>query len=235
MQVIAHRGSNREATENTRAAFEKAVLDGSDRIELDLQITKDHKVIIFHDAEIEHQRINSLKLNEVLEIFKTNNTELLTLDEVLGEFASRIELNLEIKPEHSKIPNILLNKLQNKNNKPVIISSFYPQPLKECSELGVAAKTAFLWEDESADRFDKNGFIQIMQDLGCNIFHPHCDMVDEAMITLAKQHNWLVYPWVPMAGEQQPEVLWGKLFHLGVDGLCTNLPKELKSWVKDQV
>ena len=234
MQVIAHRGSNREATENTRAAFEKAVLDGSDRIELDLQITSDKQIVIFHDAEIEHKRIDSMTLPEVLEVFKKIGTELLTINDVLSEFGHRIELNLEIKPEHSEIPTILKNKLVNKAFKPIIISSFYPQPLKECSELGVAAKIAFLWEYQSEEKAGKDGFIEIMDNLQCKIYHPHCDMVDADLMKLAQKNNWKVFPWVPMAGEKKPEELWGKLLSLGVDGLCTNLPKELKSWVKDQ-
>eukprot|EP00602_Paraphysomonas_sp_CaronLab_P006862 CAMPEP_0185022208 /NCGR_PEP_ID=MMETSP1103-20130426/4938_1 /TAXON_ID=36769 /ORGANISM="Paraphysomonas bandaiensis, Strain Caron Lab Isolate" /LENGTH=313 /DNA_ID=CAMNT_0027554179 /DNA_START=35 /DNA_END=973 /DNA_ORIENTATION=+ len=49
-QVIAHRGSREEGlTENTIAAFDDAAKVGADIIELDVWLTKDEEVVVFHD------------------------------------------------------------------------------------------------------------------------------------------------------------------------------------------
>jgi len=46
---IAHRGARSLAPENTMAAFEKAWEVGAHGIEIDVQVTKDEELIIFHD------------------------------------------------------------------------------------------------------------------------------------------------------------------------------------------
>jgi len=49
--VIAHRGASMAAPENTMAAIKKAVLDGADWVEIDVQETADGKVVVFHDSD----------------------------------------------------------------------------------------------------------------------------------------------------------------------------------------
>lgn len=53
MKVFAHRGSSGTYPENTMLAFEKAVEEGCDGIELDVQLTKDGHVVVIHDEELE--------------------------------------------------------------------------------------------------------------------------------------------------------------------------------------
>lgn len=47
--VIAHRGGAMESTENTIAAFQRAMKIGADGIETDLRLTRDGAVVIYHD------------------------------------------------------------------------------------------------------------------------------------------------------------------------------------------
>ena len=47
--VIAHRGASGDAPENTMAAFELAVDQGADVVELDVHLTLDGHPIVFHD------------------------------------------------------------------------------------------------------------------------------------------------------------------------------------------
>ncbi len=48
VNVIAHRGANRHAPENTLEAFRIAVALGSDGIELDVRATADGALVIHH-------------------------------------------------------------------------------------------------------------------------------------------------------------------------------------------
>ncbi len=47
--VFAHRGANREAAENTRAAFDKALEYAVDGIETDVQLSRDEVAVLWHD------------------------------------------------------------------------------------------------------------------------------------------------------------------------------------------
>ena len=50
---FAHRGFSGKYPENTMLAFRKAVEEGVDGIELDVQLTKDGEVVIIHDETID--------------------------------------------------------------------------------------------------------------------------------------------------------------------------------------
>jgi len=47
--IFAHRGANKEAAENTRAAFDKALSYPIDGIETDVQLSRDEVAVLWHD------------------------------------------------------------------------------------------------------------------------------------------------------------------------------------------
>ncbi len=49
---IAHRGSSMAAPENPLAAVEQALVDGADYVELDVRLTADDEVVLFHDRSL---------------------------------------------------------------------------------------------------------------------------------------------------------------------------------------
>ncbi|HOZ48423.1 MAG TPA: glycerophosphodiester phosphodiesterase family protein [Candidatus Hydrogenedentes bacterium] len=53
VNVIAHRGASAYAPENTLAAFELAIEQGADWFELDCYLSKDGKLVISHDRDVE--------------------------------------------------------------------------------------------------------------------------------------------------------------------------------------
>src|SRR5258708_4724172 len=68
--VIAHRGANRFAPENTLAAFKKAIELGCDYVELDVRRTKDGKLILMHDRTVDgktngHGAVEDMTLDEI--------------------------------------------------------------------------------------------------------------------------------------------------------------------------
>lgn len=52
VKVIAHRGSSMVAPENTLSAVEQALLDKADYVELDVRLTADKQVMIYHDRTL---------------------------------------------------------------------------------------------------------------------------------------------------------------------------------------
>ncbi len=53
MQRVAHRGGSRLAPENTLAAFRNALTLPIDAVELDVQMSRDGQLIVFHDNTVE--------------------------------------------------------------------------------------------------------------------------------------------------------------------------------------
>jgi len=60
--VIAHRGASAVAPENTLAAVDEALDQGTDFVEIDVQETADGEVVVFHDSDFMKVAQNSLKL-----------------------------------------------------------------------------------------------------------------------------------------------------------------------------
>jgi glycerophosphoryl diester phosphodiesterase len=48
-RIVAHRGASYEAPENTLAAFKRAWALGAEGVELDVRVSKDGQVVVFHD------------------------------------------------------------------------------------------------------------------------------------------------------------------------------------------
>ena len=51
IEIIAHRGAAGKAPENTIASIKQAIIDGTDWVEIDVQETKDGKVLVVHDSD----------------------------------------------------------------------------------------------------------------------------------------------------------------------------------------
>jgi glycerophosphoryl diester phosphodiesterase len=117
VMVIAHRGFSGAAPENTLASFSKAVEIGSDMIELDVQLSRDGKVVILHDDTLERTtngrgRAADFPLAELKELDagswfspQFSGQRIPTLKEALDLARGRILVNIEIKnPTHGQYP-----------------------------------------------------------------------------------------------------------------------------------
>ncbi len=51
-QIFAHRGAKREAAENTRSAFDRALAYAIDGIETDIQLSRDGVAVLWHDDDL---------------------------------------------------------------------------------------------------------------------------------------------------------------------------------------
>jgi len=52
-RIFAHRGASLIAPENTLAALTAAAQAGANWVELDVQLTQDHEVVVFHDKTVD--------------------------------------------------------------------------------------------------------------------------------------------------------------------------------------
>src|SRR5215470_12548083 len=100
--VIAHRGASAYAPENTMPAFELALRQGADMIELDVQRSADGALVVFHDDTTERwdgrkRRATECTLAE-LHALDIGGERVATLAEVCA-FAREhsMPLNVELK------------------------------------------------------------------------------------------------------------------------------------------
>jgi len=100
--VIAHRGASAYEPENTLRAFALAIEQGARMIELDLHATRDGQVVVIHDFTLNHTtsltgRVNERTLAEIKVADAGNGERVPTLDETLDLTLGKVRLYLEIK------------------------------------------------------------------------------------------------------------------------------------------
>lgn len=187
--LIAHRGASAHAPENTLPAFELAVSQGAEAIELDVQLSADGSVVVFHDIFLSRTTNGSGKLNrQTLEQLKTlnagvefgsayPNAKIPTLEEVLTYLDRDIFINIELKNVNSPFDPLpaqvakIVQKYKAENR--VLFSSFNPVALKRISlylpevPRGLLIHTPFLVDLYSFFPFLLNGYQTINPSFSC--------------------------------------------------------------------
>ena len=116
--VIAHRGASTDAPENTIAAFELALEQGADGIELDVHLSRDDHLVVFHDFTVERTTdgagpVRGLTVRELKRLdaggwrdrrFRGQRVQ--TLHEVLERFRERTRFWVELKGGTALYPGI---------------------------------------------------------------------------------------------------------------------------------
>lgn len=133
--MIAHRGffdNETEYPENSLPAFQRAVEAGYG-IELDVQLTTDEKLVVFHDASLKRmcgidRKVTECSYVELQQYTLANSSQKIPmLDEVLSVIDGRAPLIVEIKPEGNCIRTAeLLNARMTDYDGIYCIESFHP-------------------------------------------------------------------------------------------------------------
>ncbi len=136
--TIAHRGlhnAEKGIPENSLAAFKEAK-NKKFPIEIDIHLTKDNHVVVFHDSDLKRMCGKTLKVEEsTLEELKrcplhgTGET-IPTLEEVLETVAGEVFLLIEFKVnQNTRKLCEAADRILSKYNGKYFIQSFYPQVL----------------------------------------------------------------------------------------------------------
>lgn len=106
--IFAHRGASAHAPENTLAAFELALAQNADAIELDAKLSADGQVVVIHDAIVERTtgsrgRVKDLSLSQLRSLDagsffsgKFRGERIPTLEEVFELVGRRTLINVEL-------------------------------------------------------------------------------------------------------------------------------------------
>ena len=96
--IIAHRGASRDGYENSMEAFQLAVDQKADMIELDIHLTKDNHFIVFHDDTIRVGNqvlpIKATTLEKIQKVRLPNDEPIPLLEDVLTKFHEKIRFNI---------------------------------------------------------------------------------------------------------------------------------------------
>ncbi len=159
VEITAHRGASGLAPENTWAAIDKAVELGCDGIEIDVQVTSDGKVVLFHDnttkriacsrkviTKSSYEQLKDLDIGGwFAESFSEERVPLLT--EVVNKIPPHIKINIELKVHNGgngiaeKVANLISDyKMHNR----CIVTSFDIKAIRRIKKLDSSIRAGMI-------------------------------------------------------------------------------------------
>lgn len=230
VKIIAHRGYSGVAPENTLDAFAKAADIGADMIELDVQMTADGQLVVFHDSDLlrvtgvegqvatsTYEQLQSLDagkgeriptLAEVLELVKSTDMGIYLELKDVGERAGFVDAVIE---------EVKVHEMQQR----VVYASFnygYLQQIKASDESALILCNTSLGD---ADR--------LLNEYPADCYGLNVDMINQDTIRKLKEAGKTVYVWTVNTPMKMRNVIT-----LGADGIVTNEPGMARVVVHDE-
>lgn len=127
MEIIGHRGAKGLAPENTLAGIKFALTRKVDWIEIDVQSTKDNRLVILHDRTLHRitygrGRARDYTLTELQAIATRSGEPIPTLEDVIKAVGDRAKLDIELKDRFAAKPVVTI--IENEVAKGRLISDF---------------------------------------------------------------------------------------------------------------
>ena len=239
MHIWAHRGCSQMYPENTLTAFKKAAeIDGLTGIELDIQLTKDGHLVVFHDEAIDRTtdgcgELRQYTLSELKELrIDAGNgkpEKIPAMEEVFdllqGKMKQGLKMNIELKnsvfPYEGMEQKIIdmVHQYDLQNN--VIYSSFSALSLERIRQLDSEAEIGIL------DTKVSDCLYKLKGGCGADALHPFWKGID-----LSKERflGYTIRAW--LTGHLYPEKPTGvnldlsALENLGITDVFLNEPEK---------
>ncbi|EIN8846948.1 glycerophosphodiester phosphodiesterase [Listeria monocytogenes] len=223
-KIIAHRGDTMNAVENTVEAIESVAKAGADYSEIDIQETKDHQFVVFHDMTLRRlagnsKRVADMTLKELQQTKVSSgdySSHIASFDEIIKTAKrNKIDLLVEVKL-HGGESSDMVERLVALLKKEKVTDKYLVQSLNQ----------PVIEKIEQADPTLKTGIILALN-IG-NLPKTSADFIvledfsiNQRLLTQAKQNNKMVFVWTV-----NKEKLMQMYLRKNVDGIITNYPKK---------
>ncbi|HEY6094601.1 MAG TPA: glycerophosphodiester phosphodiesterase [Gallionellaceae bacterium] len=233
--IYAHRGANREAAENTRSAFERALHYAIDGMETDIQLSRDGVPVLWHDRllgklgmasrhidDFDHAQLQQMDFAAHF-AGSTHSEGIMSLREFITAYRPRTRLLLEIKnrdwekaDRHASKVRQTLDLLGEVDSARIQVSSFNLSSLVYANEYRPGFPLVYNFEDDQT-------LADARRVLAEHPFlHGLClpiATLDEAMVQLLRAQGKRVAVYTC---NSEAEI--GKALQLGVDILISDVP-----------
>lgn len=231
--IIAHRGVTYSGyPENSIPGFRAVLDEGYDGVEMDVRLTKDKELVVFHDIRLERLTegargmVRSKKLSDLQKIkLKSTTVEayIPSLSDVLELYKhASLLINLEIKSEmplRGKIEQRVVDLIYKFGlQRKIIISSFNPLVIKKIQKVDPTLRTGFIYE-KRMPRLNQ----RLAKGLIVDSWHPNYNGITESLLEKARESGCTVFPWTV---NTETELVRMKKFN--VDGVITDFPNLAK-------
>lgn len=226
LNIIGHRGFAGLYPENSLLSIQKALDLGVDRIEIDIQQSKDQVIVALHDktlnrttngkGKVKDYTYAELRQFQLIGPDQQLSKELIPrLDEILQLIDGRTQLLIEIKSGNELYPKILERTLdlidQHQAKSWCIIQSFSDSILEELHRLDPSISLHKLLVSAIFYNLDRLPFVN---EFSVNYYFASKGLIDRVHAMHKKINVWTV----------NDEVKMQRVIHAGIDGIITDRP-----------
>lgn len=209
---IAHRGDSDKHKDNTVDAFVSALNNGFDMLELDIQMCKSGEIIVFHDTEIDNDKmIINLTFSEILKI----DPDVITLDEFFNiPGVKDVKVYLDLKGCNdlsNEIVKFINDKRLNTDN--ILIASYNLKHLTKINELNERLSLGFITENN----FTNDVYQKIIGNDAIKTFVIHWTALDDDSIQFLKFYGVKIYTYTC-----KDDIIYKNMIKYNIDGIVTN-------------
>ncbi len=240
MKLFGHRGASADFPENTLEAFEGAVVQGADGVELDVMRCGSGELVVCHDESLERLAGQGLRVGET-PLWKLKRCDVGSrlgfspatipeLGEVFELLPAEFEVNIELKCDTLDDRGLAVEvaKFLNADHSAerVIVSSFNPACLLRFADRAPGVRRGQLLDPDRPRFRQESLWTRLTSNYS---IHPPNVWCDEASVARWKAAGLAIATWtVDDAVEAR------RLESLGVDVVMTNKPGALRRALKIQ-
>lgn len=217
-EVIAHRGANREARENSLEAFRLALDAGADGIELDVQSSAGGTPVVHHDG---HREVDgeTIRLADLPAAELQRRFEIPSLADVLAAVGGRCRLYIELK-DGAALEQVV--SLTRGRESWCALHSFDHRLAARAGSVNPSVSTGILLVSRLVDTAGA------MRAAGARDVWPRWEFIDAELVTEVHGAGGRVIAWTV-----NDVSVARRLQSIGVDGVCTDLPRDLVAAIHD--
>jgi glycerophosphoryl diester phosphodiesterase len=238
--IIAHRGASALAPENTLAAFRRAISDGAEGIEFDVQLAKDGVPVVFHDYNLKRiakreGRVSDFTSKELQNLdagswfdkdFSAERVPTLAeLFEFLGDYKGVLYVELKCAGrEFAPLVETVCGIIVESEFLPQIkLKSFNLQTIAHAKKIFPEIRTVALFEPKLPSLLRGKSYLMSQAEAAnADELSLHFSLATQKMMARAASKNFPVTIWTA------DNPAWVKrAINLGIDAIITNNPARL--------
>ena len=231
--VIAHRGApGPGARENTVRAFREAAAAGADGVEMDVRLTKDGRLAVFHDAAAakggKRVPVRALAYEDLRDPTVEAHDRVPTLEEAVRALLGRTGVIVEVKEPDAggKVASALLSLKADERLKWLVLASFHPEALRGAARSAPGIRRALVVSGNGpgfAGWLRGKMPLRAWRSSGAQDLMPERSLATRAMAAAVGARGGRVIPWTVNDADDAE-----RLVGLGCAGVISDAPRTIR-------